>query len=65
MCVAKLPQFMLYYNASFKHLWLNKSTKSFWKERPAFYSSHKVHVSVNSFLNAELNVKGIKLGKRN
>jgi len=40
MCVAKLTQFMLYCYVSFKHLRLNNSTKTFWKERPAFYSSH-------------------------
>ena len=36
MCVAKLTQFILYYYASFKHLRLNNSTKTFWKGRPAF-----------------------------
>ena len=37
MCVAKLTQLMLNYYASFKHLRLNNSTKTFWKGRPAFY----------------------------
>ena len=58
MCVAKLTQFMMYYYASFKHVRLNNSTKTFWKGRPAFYSSHKqlAHVSVNYFPIAELNI---------
>ena len=37
MCVAKSIQLMLNYYASFKHLRLNNSTKTFWKGRPAFY----------------------------
>ena len=58
MCVAKLTQFMMYYYASFKHVRLNNSTKTFWKGRPAVYSSHKQsHMSsVNYFANAELNI---------
>ena len=41
MYVAKLTQFILYYYASFKHLRLNNSKKTFWKGRPAFYSTNK------------------------
>ena len=36
MCVGKWTQLMLNYYASFKHLRLNNSTKTFWKGRPAF-----------------------------
>ena len=64
MCVANVTQFMLYYYASFKHLWYNNSTKLFWKERTCFLfqSQEDANVSVNFFHNAELNVKGFELG---
>ena len=64
MCVAKLTQFIMYYYAYFKHLRLKNSMKTFWKGRPAFYSSDKqsADVSVNFIPSAELNIKGIELG---
>ena len=53
MCVAKLTQFMMYHYASFKHLRLNNSIKTFWKGRPPFYSQAEAYVSVNYFPNGE------------
>ena len=63
MCVAKLTQLMLYYKVSLKLISLTKEPKHL--ERKTcflFQSKAEAHVSVNSFHNAKLNIKGIERG---